>query len=417
MWEQYKHLISVIDVGGGALARAAQWAAGYQRPLIVSDVNTHKAAGEALCALLDGAGARYDALIYPDDLLTADEAAAGRLLAAYAPHNDVVLGVGSGTISDLCKFLCFRAGRPCAAIGTAPSMDGYASAGAAMTIDGVKVTPRTQCPEAIFCDVDIMKNAPMPMLAAGLGDVLGKLSALADWRLSHLLTGEPMPGDIAALVSDAVKRCMDNAGGLAARRADAVKSVAEALILSGIAMSLYGDSRPASGTEHHISHFWEMRFIAEGKPPVLHGLKVGVATLLALDMWKTLPAAPPRPDAGAMAYRGGEALRRAYGAAAAALSGENPILPFERVLENWDGVMEIARAVPAPETAAGPMRTLGAPLTPGGIGVGPELLADGILFARERKKTYTLLQLLGGLGLLEQAAARCVKNGGAVLCF
>ena len=402
MWEKYKHIVQNIDTGPGALGRAALWIRRHGKTLVVCDANTLKAAGNALLLALDGAGAAYDLLVYPDQVPApaADQNAVGRLCCAYTPDIGAVVGVGSGTINDICKFFSFRAGRPCIAVGTAPSMDGYASAGAAMTIDGVKVTPRCQCPEAIFCDPDVMKDAPMPMLAAGLGDILGKASALADWRLSHLLTGEPMPPDLYCMVEDALRRCKDSAAGLAERRPEAINNVTEALILSGIAMTLYGDSRPASGAEHHISHYWEMRFIAENKPPVLHGLKVGVATLTALGLWRDLPETPAKPEPEHRS-RAVEAVRRAYGFAAdELLKTPNPNLPFERINGHWAEIKAIAASLPAPGEVAGLLERAGAPVTPDGIGVDEDMLADSIFLARERKKTYTVLQLMGDLGLL-----------------
>ena len=402
MWEKYKHIVGHIDTDEGALERAARWLRRYGKTLVVCDANTLAAAGNTLIQKLDGLGAAYDVLAYPDQALTADENAVGRLCCAYTPGIEAIAAVGSGTINDICKFFAFRAGRPCVAVGTAPSMDGYASAGAAMTLGGMKVTPRCQCPEAIFCDPRVMGDAPMPMLAAGLGDILGKASALADWKLSHLLTGEPMPPEIYGMASDALERCMDNAQGLAERRPESVKSVTEALLLSGIAMTLYGDSRPASGAEHHIAHYWEMRFMAEGKPQVLHGLKVGVATLTALELWRALPETP-RPPKRERRERTEQAVRRAYGTAAEELlKTPNPNLPFEHIVGHWAEIKSIAASLPAPESIAALLKRAGAPVTTDGIGVDEELLADSIFLARERKKTYTVLQLMGDLGLPEQ---------------
>jgi glycerol-1-phosphate dehydrogenase [NAD(P)+] len=281
-------------------------------------------------------------------------------------------------------------------------MDGYAADGAAMTLRGMKITPYTHTPLAIFCDVDVMKNAPMPMLAAGLGDIIGKLSSLADWRLSHLLTGEPMPGEIKALIEDAVKKCSQSVGALARREPEAVADMAEGLILSGIAMSLYGDSRPASGTEHHLSHYWEMRFLAEGRPPVAHGLKVGVGTLCALRAWKSLPETPLPPKAENRAEIERLVAEKYGETAQGILKTQNPNVPFAEIERRWGEIREIADSLPAPEEVEALLDALGAPLTPREAGVCGDLLKESVLLARERKKMYTLLQLLGDLGLLER---------------
>ena len=404
MWERYAKIIERIEVGEGILPLVPQWVKekGFTRPLVVADENTYKAAGAEVSALLEQVGIRHDRFIYRGEhILTADETAIGALCAAYQPENDLILGAGSGTINDLCKFVGYRVNRPCAIVGTAPSMDGYSAKGAAMTVGGMKITPQTQCPSAIFCDINILKNAPMPMLAAGLGDMLGKLNALADWKLSHLLTGEPMPEDIAGIMSAAVQKCRDSAADAARRDAMAIRHITEGLILSGIAMSLYGDSRPASGAEHHLAHYWEMRAAAEGREPVSHGLKVGVATIYALRLWKSLPDLPLRPKpedrAGIL-----EHVKRAYGAAADALIPVlNPNLPFEFILNHWDEILKIARETANPEDVTGLLKLFDAPTDAQSVEVNDGLLRESIVLARERKKTYTILQLFGDLGLLE----------------
>ena len=424
IWQAYRHIISHIEVERGALARVPAWirAAGYARPLIVADENTDAAAGRTLRACLDAEGVPYDAFTYPPQKaeLIADETAAGALLAAFEPANDLIVAVGSGTLNDICKYVSFKADRPFIVVGTAPSMDGYASAGAAMTLHCNKITPQTHTPQAIFCDADILCAAPLPMLAAGLGDMLGKITSLADWQLSRLLTGEEMPPEIVDLVNTAVRRCSDSVAGASRREPEAVRAIAEGLILSGLAMSLYGDSRPASGTEHHLAHYWELRFLAEGRAPALHGLKVGVAALCALRLWKGLPEAPPKPGISADIE---PLIRARYGLAAPELlKTQNPEIPYGELAAKWPSVRAIADSLPAPEEVEALLSALNAPLAPAEIGVDPVTLRESVLLARQRKKTYTLLQLLGNCGLLEEAgrtladtyARRALKR---VRCF
>ncbi len=407
MWEQYSHIIGHIEVDSGVIANVPSWLTqkGYKNPLVVMDINTRVVAGDTLCQLLTANQIRHAVYCYSNPFLTSDETAIGQLTAAYHPDFDVLIAVGSGTINDLCKYVSLRVNRPFVVVGTAPSMDGYASKGAAMTINGMKVTPQTACPEAIFCDTAIMKNAPMLMMAAGLGDVLGKYNALADWKLSHILTGESMPESIVKLVSDAIEKCAGNVDGVLNREENAIKDLCEGLILSGLAMSLYGDSRPASGTEHHMSHYWEMRFIIEGKTPVLHGIKVGITTICALRMWKSLPAqltAPKKEDRDKTI----KLVTELYGSSSAALVGvPNPNLSFAKITENYAQILDIAKSLPEPEYIAGLLSKLSAPITPASIAVDEQTLKDSVLLARERKKTYTLLQLLGDLGLLEHFSA------------
>ncbi len=410
MWEQFSHIIGTIDTAPGALGRAAPWIKdkGFKRPLVVMDSNTKAVAGEALLAALGDIDATQ--YLFTDELLVADEYAVGRLTAAYSPDRDIIVAVGSGTIGDLCKFIAARVGRPVAVVGTAPSMDGYASSSSAMTLRGLKVTPQTKIPDAIFCDPDVLKDAPMNMIAAGLGDIFGKITSMADWRLAHMLSGERWDEGVAALVETALQKCLDGAPLVKTRSPVVIRDITDALIMSGIAMSLYGDSRPASGTEHHLSHYWELRYLLEGKPPVLHGTKVGVATICGLTMWQWLPEALARPVPEDRA----ETLRRVremYGASAGDIvKTENPNPPFENIQERWPDILELARSLPRPGEIAALLEALGAPSRPAGIGLDAGTLKDGVVLARERKKTYTLLQLLGNLGLLESFAERLASE-------
>ena len=102
----------------------------------------------------------------------------------------MALAIGSGVINDCCKVLGHAAGIPSMVVGTAPSMDGYASNSSAMIREGCKCTMMNAAPHAILCDVDIIKDAPMRMLHAGLGDMLAKYVALCEWRISALVIGE-----------------------------------------------------------------------------------------------------------------------------------------------------------------------------------------------------------------------------------
>jgi len=374
--DEFKHIIPHIAVGSGIINSVADWVISkeYKTLLAVTDPNTRRAAGDTLLSNLRNSGLEVRECRYEQDEPLPDEASAGALLAAYSPDVDLILGIGAGTINDLCTYVGAKVKCPSAIVGTAPSMDGYASLGSAMLFNGVKLTPPSQCPTAIFCDTDILKNAPQPMIAAGLGDMLGKFTALADWRLSHLMTGEPMPEEIVLLVETALEKCTGDPAD--------IQSITEGLILSGIAMSLYGDSRPASGTEHHLAHYWEMRFLKEGRSHVSHGLKVGLAAITALTLWKEL-----------------------------------------LLTETREGILNIAKALPAPEKIAALLEAAGAPVRPGDIGLTRGILTDSVVCARDRKpQMYTLLQLLGGMGMLEDYAERAAqyfeKNAlSGVKCF
>jgi len=429
LWDKYKHIVPHIAVDSGVINSVSGWvlASEYRTILVVCDPNTRRVAGERVINSLKDAGFTVFECCYNTDEPIPDEHSIGFLTAAYTTDIDLILGVGSGTINDICTFVGARVGCPSAIVGTAPSMDGYASLGSAMLLDGVKVTPPTQCPVAIFCDIDILAGAPMLLTAAGLGDMLGKITALADWRLSNLLAGEPMPEDIVSIVNDALNKIVAGAPHLVDRDPAVIKSVTEGLILSGIAMSLYGDSRPASGTEHHLAHFWEMRMLAEGQKPALHGIKVGLATIAGLIIWneligflndfdfaKTCRTTPANYE---------KEIRRLYGnSAESILKTKNPDLFSEHIKANKNAILDIATSLPSPDEIAAMLAAVDAPIRPSGISLDGNTLRDSIIYARDRKKVYTVLQLLGDLGCLEDFAMRVssyfsVKALSGIKCY
>ncbi|MCL2628805.1 MAG: iron-containing alcohol dehydrogenase [Oscillospiraceae bacterium] len=412
MWDKYKHIIPHISVGTGVINTVADWvlSCGYKNILVVCDPNTHRVAGEFVIAALRNAEITVSECRFIENEPLPDEYSVGFVLSSYTPDVDLIMGVGSGTINDICTYIGAQVGCPSAIVGTAPSMDGYASLGSAMLFGGIKVTPMTQCPVAIFCDIDILAAAPMNMIAAGLGDMLGKITALADWRLSHILTCEDIPQAILDIMETALERIIAGAPYAAGREPAVIQSITEGLILSGIAMALYGDSRPASGTEHHLAHFWEMRLLEQGKIPALHGIKVGLGTVIGLVMWKNLVSGLPRRKQSlllAMTADYENDIRRLYGRSAdEILQTQNPNLDAEHIKKHWIQIETLAKSLPSPEDVAAMLSLSGERVCPSEIDLDADMLRDSIIYARDRKRTYTVLQLLGDLGLLENYAGR-----------
>jgi glycerol-1-phosphate dehydrogenase [NAD(P)+] len=171
---------------------------------------------------------------------------------------------------------------------TAPSVDGYASTGCSLTIRKYKQTIMAAQPMAIFADLDTLVSAPGSLIAAGFGDMFGKFTALADWPIGHLLCGETFNQDIANRSHNALTLCVSNVSLLSSQRESAIQHLMEGLIEEGICMLLQGNSRPASGAEHVLSHYLEMKLARENRPPVLHGSKVGLATILIARYYENL---------------------------------------------------------------------------------------------------------------------------------
>ena len=191
--------------------------------------------------------------------------ALGRLIVEIPSDTSVMLAVGSGTINDISRYLSYKLHIPYVILCTAPSMDGYASVVSPLVIDGVKTTYDAVYPYAIVADINIMKEAPMHMLHAGLGDIIGKYTALSDWHIAEILNKEYFCSSVEQLMIKAVQKCVAASPKIKERDTEAIKSITEALIFSGIAIGMVESSRPASGEEHHLSHCWEMMFMNEGK--------------------------------------------------------------------------------------------------------------------------------------------------------
>ncbi len=360
-----------IVCGENALLELPRLLGGCETALLVSDTNTYAAAGERAQAILHAAGLSAKELIFPGDtLLIPDEHAVSRLTQALDDSDGtVVVAVGSGVIGDLCKYVCMEKRLPQVTVATAPSMDGYASSVAAMIFKGKKVSFTAAPPAFVLGDIDILRNAPLPMLVSGIGDIVGKLSCLCDWDLSHAINGEPLCRQVYTLVREQVDVCLSAIDGVLSREKNAVNALFSALCAAGIGMSLAGSSRPASGSEHHMAHYFEVAGLREGTPYLLHGVDVVYATAVTAFLRERLC----KDD-------------RLYSINAA------------------DTVAEILRQCPSESAIWDIINKTGLSMTHFFSFYGKQRIREAILLARTLKDRYTLFTLLYDLGLLEEYA-------------
>ena len=420
-----------IDIGRGALDRLPDTlrALGFGRAYLVADVNTWDAAGRAAADRLTASGFSFTSFVLPDTELVPDEKAVGALLLHMPQDADLVLAVGAGTINDLCKYVSRLRGLDYVIFATAPSMDGFVSAGAALIVDHVKVTYDAQAPVAVIGDTQILAQAPMEMITAGLGDMLGKYTCLLDWKLAHLITGEYYCDHVEGMVRTALRTMLNQSGRIRDRDPEVIGSVTEALVLTGIAMKFVGNSRPASGCEHHMSHYWEMKFLMEGKKAILHGTKVGVATVAALRMYQmlaqTLGELPDFDFSGAAARPFDRAawetqIRDVFGDAAEGIialedrTQKNDMQARNQRLQTIEKKLKeilwaIRHDLPPVEEVEKLLLSLDAPVHPEQIGVSLTEVREAVLYAKEVRDRYTLLQLLWDLGLSEDFADRLIS--------
>ena len=262
--------------------------------LIVWDGNTRPLCADRLIPALDAAGISWkEAFFDQTEVVIPDETSLEKIQRQLDGTVKALVGVGSGVINDLCKQVSFANGLPYMIVTTAPSMDGYASKGAALVLKGMKATLNAAVPRWIVADTAIIATAPMEMIQSGIGDILGKPSSLSDWKLGALLNGEPFCETVYRLTMEQVEAVRAHIDGCLARREESLTVLMNALIQVGINMSYMGNSRPASGSEHHLAHFFEITGILRGQPYLAHGIDVVYASVVTAKLRQKAPDAFP----------------------------------------------------------------------------------------------------------------------------
>jgi glycerol-1-phosphate dehydrogenase [NAD(P)+] len=393
--------------------------AGMNHIILVADEVTFAAAGAAVAKALEPRGIHVTLCILSGNgkkEVVAGEPEIVQLMLKLRPDTQAIIAVGSGTIHDIVRFVCYAANRVFLSVPTAPSVDGFASVGAPLLIQGFKQTIPACAPEAIFADLDVLCNAPQVMLAAGFGDMLGKFTSLADWELGRLIHHEYYCPLAAEMTRAGLQLCIDNIEGIRDRSEAGVRSLMIGLVLSGISMLLIGNSRPASGGEHHLSHYWEMRFIQEDRTALLHGAKVGVSCLLMSSLYAKLNKLNAK-DVEALIQHAEEpsaeedqtAIHMAYGAIAAQVIAENfpngkaqsasQAQLKQTVLERWAEIVDIAQQVPSPLQLSEWLAQAGGPVTAEQLGVEQDLVEESLRNAMFVRNRYTIMRLNRWLGL------------------
>ncbi|NQX70480.1 sn-glycerol-1-phosphate dehydrogenase [Paenibacillus alba] len=389
---------------------------GYREVTLVADARTYEVAGGKLREWLEHAQIKVSLSVIRQNAMgevAADEEAIVQTLLDTPLSSEVLIAVGSGTLHDIVRFVAHRTKRPFLSVPTAPSVDGFASVGAPLIVRGFKMTIPAGAPEAIFADLALLAQAPQAMIAAGFGDMLGKHTSLADWSLGRVLLDEHYCELSARLTREAVELCTAHVEEIAQRTDLGLLKLMEGLILSGLSMLLVGHSRPASGAEHHLSHYWEMVLLQQRRRALLHGAKVGVATVLMAQRYEALLDITASEAAARLAQSqapseltDAERIRQAYGAMAEQVIAEN--FPANgkgvdaaalkaRIVQKWGDVQAIAQAVPASEQLSVWLEAVQGPVTTEQLGVEPELVEASLqdaLFVRNRFTILRLLRLL-----------------------
>lgn len=242
----------LVEVSEEALERtpALLEAAGMPKRIhVTADKDTLAAAGD-LPRLLEKAGYHLSWTVY--DSMNSATVEAARALEAELGDAQGVLAVGTGSVSDVSRVACFARNLPYAIFGTAPSMDGFASNSAPMIENGYKRTHYGYQPLAVIADTRILARSPQILKAAGLGDVLGKYIAAADWQVAHLLTGEYYCPSVCRLVEQSAQEAYELCFQAREQTPRVAGAIMESLVFPGLAMEFCGTTRPASGAEHYL---------------------------------------------------------------------------------------------------------------------------------------------------------------------
>lgn len=390
--------IEKVYVEKGAIVRLAEVCAPFNSILIVADENTFAAAGVKVKSVLKDKRVK-EVIFSGKTVLIPDERAIDKV-NENIDGVDLILAVGSGVIQDLCKYVSKFSGIPYIDVATAPSMDGYASDGAAMILKGMKETVKAGLPKAIIADTDILKNAPMDMIKAGYGDIIGKFSALNDWKLSLIVNGEYYCPFIYDLTYKMIENTLETAEGLLKREEKSVKALMDALVVVGILISFAGSSRPASGSEHHLSHFFEIVGIVNNEPYLAHGTDVAYSTVITAGLREKLvetdfPKTQYRPERQAYISKMQE-VYKSVGDGCVALQDKIGNYDKDRAqiyLDNQEKIKSVLKECPTAKEIEKMLNKVGLDLSEFYAFYGKEKIEKAVKYAKDLKDRYTVLWL------------------------
>lgn len=391
--------IKEIIIKPGATDEIVRLTENYKNILLTADNNTYGVCGEKVKNLL---GEKLETLhiFETEGFLVPDEKAVDELSSFVTGKTDLIIGIGSGVIQDLCKYVSFQSKLPYHIIATAPSMDGYASKGAAMIAGNMKVTYTTHVPEVIIGDTDILKNAPMDMIKSGYGDILGKFSCLNDWELSAVVNDEPVCRYVYDLTYEMLSNVKDSGQKLLERDSEAIGALTEALTGVGIAMAYMGNSRPASGSEHHLSHFFEIVGLVKNEPYFMHGTDVAFSSVYTQKLReKLLKIEQPECVRPFVRDEWESKIREIYAdAAEGVIELQNKLGWYDKDKTNiykdkWDEIKEVLKKAPTSDEMVQYLESIDLDISEFEKMYGNKKINDAVLYAKDLKDRYTVLWL------------------------
>lgn len=329
-----------ILIGSGVLERVPAVTGNTGKPLVITGHRTRKVAGDRILGM------------YPNASLALVRVGKYREVRALKEdHTDIdcIICVGGGKVIDVGKLMAFDQKIPFVSVPTTLSHDGISSDRVSITHRETRHSMKTKPPLAIVADIEILKDSPYRLMASGCADVISNISAVYDWKLGQK-RGEYYADYSAELALLSANHVIDSAKKIKERSPEGIRNLAEALISSGISMSLAGSSRPASGSEHMFSHALDA--LRKGRKGPLHGEQCGLGTIVT-------------------AYLQGQ---------------------------DWRKIKSV-------------LRTIGAPTTAKQLGVPRGDLVKALLSAREVRERHTILDQKP---LTEKSALKALKTTGVI---
>lgn len=395
-----KHICPIehVIIGKDALQCLHDICKEHHSILMVSDQNTYCVCGKKVADILGDKITTSIMFETGDAPLIPNEEAIAAIDSKFVNGVDLVIGVGSGVINDLCKHVSFEHQLPYYIVATAPSMDGYSCARAALILKGMKESLSAAPPKAIIADTQVLRNAPMDMLQAGYGDIIGKYSSLNDWKLSALINNEYFCQKVYDIVYETAEKVKRLANGVVNRDEETVGALMEALVIVGIAMAYVGNSRPAAGSEHHFSHYFEITGILSNKPYFAHGIDVLYSAVLSAKLREQiLSATPVRREFDETQWL--REIERIY------LSSTDEVIALQKkmgwywddnsnkVLPKWDAIRAVLEEAPTEEEMLRMVEAVGMNYQKFMDLYEQDKINDGILYAKDLKDRYSVLWL------------------------
>jgi glycerol-1-phosphate dehydrogenase [NAD(P)+] len=391
--------------------------------MVVSDPVVMGIMGEKVMEKLAVSACRINTVLF-NIPITPDEKSLTKFLLECPSDIDFFVAIGSGAVNDITRFFSYRLNKPYISIPTAPSMDGYSAKVSLLFINGLKQTFNAKYPCAIYADVNILKNAPRTLILAGLGDLVAKATACADWRISNIINGEYFCNYTYRIIMDTLKKCIDCAMESNMTTPESIRTLMDGLLVSGIAMHWLDTSRPAAGAEHHITHFWGMQ---AKKPQHLHGIECAVGTMVMLKAYGQLM------DLDFQSINEEEVsknmlskddwqseIRVVFGDKYDFIMDQqkNRVFDKERIKENIIKIKQhekeikevISETLQLAEGLEKLFSALKIPMKPSDLDIATDMFSTSFRWAKEVRNKYTVLDLIYDLGVMDSVLDKIVKE-------